>query len=83
MTKFLGYIISLIGLVVLSLPFIIPSLLGSIPKYYIIIAGIIIIFFGLFGLGGKKKGKTKQASEEVPIYQGEGKHKRIVGYKKA
>jgi hypothetical protein len=41
--------------------------------------GVVILI--VLGGGSSKGGKVKHVSEEVPIYKGEGKKRRIVGYK--
>ena len=83
MAKLIGYILALIGLAVILLSFNIsrfPSLV-SFNKTYIMIAGVILVILGVvFTIG---KGKIKQSSEEVPIYEGTGKKRKIVGYRKS
>ncbi len=53
----------------------------------VLISGILMVLVGVFFLrsvnGRKKKSKVKQSKEEVPIYEGEGKDRKIVGYQKA
>lgn len=87
MSKILGYIIALAGLVILALSFITSNipLISSIPKMYVMFAGVIVIVLGIaMSMMNESSGsKVKHASEEVPIYEGEGKNKRIVGYKRA
>ncbi len=88
--KLIGYLISIIGLVVLAISRF-PSVKSLIPftlpfaDKYIIIAGLIIVIIGvaLSFTKSTRIGKEKQASEEVPIYQGEGKNRKIIGYKRA
>lgn len=84
MAKILGYIVAIIGLVILALSFISVNIpvISSINKMYIMFAGIIVIIVGIALSLGKSSSKVSQASEEVPIYEGEGKKKKIVGYKR-
>lgn len=95
MKKVIGYLVSALGLaglaitsiptlktsVLAKLPFTIPA---SITPQYLMIGSVVVLGVGLFLVlseGGYSR--TKQVSEEVPIYEGEGKHRRIVGYKKS
>jgi sulfite exporter TauE/SafE len=89
--KLLGYILGLagIGVLVAGLNFKTGlSALGfTLKQPYIIIAGAILIIAGLFFLfqGGSKKSSRRitQVEEEVPIYEGSGKKRKIVGYQRA
>jgi hypothetical protein len=87
--KPLGYGISVIGLVVLALSFLRNSLLSFLPstidKSDVVITGIVIVIVGVviaYSKGHSHSSSVKQVNEEVPIYEGEGKHRKIVGYKK-
>ena len=88
MSKILGYAIALIGLAIIVFSLNIPafkiSLPASIKPVYITIGGLAIVIAGVIPLFGNsaKTGSVKQATEEVPIYEGEGKKKKIVGYKR-
>ena len=88
MKKVVGYVLALAGLVVLAVglgtiridvPYL-DSTIVSIIGGGLIVVGIIFIRF--FSEEGVKGSKTKQASEEVPIYEGEGKNRKIVGYRR-
>ena len=83
--KALGYGLSIAGVAVVILSGKIASLsfLKSIPKMlaYTVVAGIILIIAGIFLLIDSSSSSSKQA-EEVPIYEGEGKKRVIVGYQK-
>ena len=84
MKKVIGYVIALVGLIVLAsgvkgfdvfilkfFPF-----LGNFPnKTYSLVGGLIIIVLGIFFLRGSSGGRQ---AEEVPIYRG----KNIVGYRR-
>lgn len=85
MNKFIGYIIALIGLALIGLSPAIAKIpgLSSIPGKYLIIGGIVIIIIGIALTLQKHSSNVKQAAEEVPIYSGEGKNRKIVGYRKA
>lgn len=86
LSKSLGYVVTGIGLIVLILSY--PSiraflkltLPAQLKDSIIMIIGSAILVVGLF-LAYKSSASSKQA-EEVPIYEGEGKNRRIVGYKK-
>ena len=82
--KILGYVIAVIGVLVLALsypafrtPLGISSL--GIADSIVMIAGLVIAIIGVFLSYNKSSGKQ---AEEVPIYEGEGKSRRIVGYRK-
>lgn len=85
MNKFIGYIIAVVGLVIALLGFQVSKIafLSSIPQKYILIVGVLVIIVGVAMTLGKSSGKIKHAAEEVPIYEGVGKNRRIVGYRKA
>jgi len=90
MKKLVGYIISVVGILVMVVSFgginLGLDFLNNLDKKYIMIAGIILIILGVvFSLTDKsssKKKKIEHASEEVPIYSGEGKGRKIVAYRK-
>ena len=86
-TNIIGYILSLAGLAVIALSSKIAGLgflagLGNKALIYTIIAGVALIVVGII-LITAGRGKIKHAAEEVPIYQGEGKKRKIIGYRKA
>jgi hypothetical protein len=89
MKKVIGMILSLAGLALLAIASFpgLESYLSWLPSFiqikYVMIAALGLVIIGViftFDKGGRKK--IKQVSEEVPIYEGEGKHRRIVGYRK-
>jgi uncharacterized membrane protein len=52
------------------------------PEYILIPAVVLIVFGVIIMIMNSKSGnKIKHLTEEVPIYQGEGKKRRIVGYR--
>ncbi len=87
MKKVVGYVVSVAGLVVMALGFNIINfkiaLLDGISANIIAGVGIAMIVVGVV-LSLKSSGgrKSKQAKEEVPIYEGVGKKRKIVGYRK-
>lgn len=81
--KTLSYIIAAIGIIVIALSYpVIRNSVGlsftGIKDIYIMLAGLIIAIIGIF-LAYKKQ--TPQMSE-VPIYEGEGKNRKIVAYRR-
>ena len=81
-----GYIVSVVGIGVMAVGFnIIPlkwEILNIIPAQYVGGAGM-----GLVGIGvlmalmdGGRKGKKGES--EVPIYEGVGRSRRVVGYRR-
>jgi len=91
MGKSLGYILSIIGLAIILLSNKIAniSFIKAIPKssIYTVVVGVMFIVVGVIFMMDKSSssysGNVKHAAEEVPIFQGEGKKKKIVGYKRA
>ena len=87
MKKVVGYVVSVAGLVVMALGFNIINfkiaLLEGISANVIAGVGIAMIVVGVV-LSLKSSGgrKSKQAKEEVPIYEGVGKKRKIVAYRK-
>ena len=84
MSKLLGYLIAVGGLAVLGLSLIAQNILPAAIQPYSLGVGVVVIVVGLFlsMSGSSKRHKEKQAESEVPIYQGEGKNRKIVGYKR-
>jgi len=87
-TKILGYVIAILGLAVIALsnsivklPFLNSSAKGLL---YVAMTGVVLIAVGiaLALTGSSSSSSIKQAAEEVPIYEGEGKKRKIVAYKK-
>ena len=65
-----------------SLPLI--SNFGSRATAYTLVAGIALVAVGVVLVmsgGGSSSRNVKHASAEVPIYEGEGKKRRIIGVK--
>ena len=90
MKKLFGYLLAMIGFIGMFLssaagqkmvPF-----TSKFPKLYILVPSLILVGLGIIiliatGRSGGRWGKAKQSYKEVPIYKGEGKKRRIVGYK--
>ena len=85
----IGYVLSGIGLAIIVLSNqIFNVLLKMIPSLklpIVIVLGVAFVLVGVILLmdKGSSSSSVQHAAEEVPIYEGEGKHKRIIGYKKA
>ena len=69
MKKVVGYAVSIAGIAVMALGF------GIIA----IIVGVVI---SLTAEKGKGRKKVKDGEEEIPIYEGVGKKRKVVGYRK-
>lgn len=88
MKKVVGYIVSVVGIFGMVLGFGMINLkvkfLEGVAGNYIAGIGIVMIVVGIvISLNaGKGSEKSKQAKEEVPIYEGVGKKRKIVGYRK-
>lgn len=90
MKRVIGYAVSVAGIVVMVLGFgmidIKLKFLEGVAGNYITGAGIVMIVVGvvisLMADKGKGRGKVKGGEEEVPIYEGVGKKRKIVGYRK-
>jgi formate hydrogenlyase subunit 4 len=88
-TKIAGYVLSIAGLAVIALSNKITELIfktNTKGLAYTALAGVVLIVIGIVLVmadSPSSSSKVKQAAEEVPIYEGEGKKRRIVGYKKA
>ena len=87
MKKIFGYLFAGLGLFGLALnstvgrkalPF-----LENIERNYLLIAALSLVVAGIviLILKGKGSNKIKQVENEVPIYKGDGKNRKIVGYK--
>lgn len=82
----IGYSLAGVGLVIIAFSSKVAAMLtflGAKSLVYTIMAGVVLIVGGIaFVLSGASRSKVKHAAEEVPIYQGEGRKRRIVGYRK-
>jgi len=91
MKKVVGYAVSIAGIAVMALGFGIIDLelellKGFAGNYIVAGAGIIAIIVGvvisLTAEKGKGRKKVKDGEEEIPIYEGVGKKRKVVGYRK-
>ncbi len=88
MNKVIGYVVSFVGLIILALGFgdffsSVP-LLKSFSSGAITFFGIIFVIVGIvLSLMDKTSGKPSQKENEVPIYEGVGNKRKIVGYRRA
>jgi len=85
MKKMTGYVVSIVGIVVMALGFQMIDfgweILNLVPLNYVAGAGLVLVGIGvLISLKGEK-GKVSSGKDEVPIYEGVGKSRRIVGYR--
>jgi hypothetical protein len=89
MNKIIGYALSGIGIVVLAVssPNVSSKLgfLAKLPEKSLLLVGAGLVVVGVIVLMLKEKtsSKVKHAQAEVPIYEGTGKNRKIVGYQKA
>jgi hypothetical protein len=84
MNKVIGYVLSVVGLVVLVLG---SGFFGDVDflgvgSLYISGAGILLVIVGAVLAVAGRGGHGKQGSEEIPIYEGVGKKRKIVGYRR-
>jgi hypothetical protein len=82
-----GYIVSVVGIGVMAIGFQIikPTweILNIVPTTYIGGLGVALVGIGvIISLMGKRGGKSSRGDDEIPIYEGTGRHRRIVGYRK-
>ena len=90
MKKVVGYLLIVIGFLFVAMGLsssaaVLSNFFPSfgIPSFVTNILGLIMIIVGLYlTLTDDNSVKVVQVSEEVPIYEGEGKERKIVGYKK-
>ena len=89
MEKVVGYGVAVVGIVGMALGFnIIPlqiDFLEGVASNIISGVGIVIVVAGVIlamkGTGGKRR-KVSKGEDEVPIYEGTGKNRKVVGYRK-
>lgn len=90
MKKVIGYTLCVLGLAVLVMSAGIIKVnlkfLESTNPYYVMGTGVGLIIVGavlVMTTQSRKKTKDKQSEEEVPIYEGTGKKRRVVGYRRS
>ena len=81
--KVIGMVLSIAGLALVAVASI-PSIGIKIPfaSKYVLVAGLGAVIVGVILTFDKGSSKVKHATEEVPIYEGVGKNRKIVGYRK-
>jgi len=92
MKAILGYILSGLGIVTLAFSqdkiknSLSIKFLSSLSSSVFLAIGGILVVAGVVVLimsnNSPKNSTVKQSKEEVPIYEGEGKHRKIIGYRK-
>jgi len=86
MNKVLGYVIAVIGIVLIALSTAFTqviskiSFLQGIKQIYILAAGIVFVVIGIFFV--LSSDSSVKQPREVPIYEGEGKKRKVIGYKR-
>ena len=85
MKKMVGYVVSIAGLVVMAIGFgmfkIENELVSSIAGTTGTFVGVGLVIVGVV-LALMVKGGRRQKAAEVPIYEGRGKSRKIVGYQR-
>jgi len=87
--KIAGYMVSAAGLGVIALSKKVASLLsflGAKANLVAIMAGLVLVIVGIALIMMKTSSSysnIKHAEPEVPIYEGKGKNRKIVGYHRA
>jgi len=88
MKKGVGYVISILGIGIMAIGFgMVPlklDILNIIPAKYIGGVGLVLVGVGVL-VALMDKGRSRKIGsgrDEVPIYEGVGKKRRIVGYRK-
>lgn len=92
MKKVLAYAISIAGIFTMIVGFGTSGLSNPIfnifEQKYIVVAGIATVIVGVFFALDSSKKKSKKKSnhstgeDEIPIYEGTGKDRKVVGYRK-
>ena len=90
MKKIIGYLLALVGLLVLAANSAVGrgyfTFLEEISSAIVVGVGMVFVILGVVVLivmnkGGGSKWGIGQVENEVPIYHGDGKKRKIVGYK--
>jgi hypothetical protein len=87
MKRLIGYVVAVVGIAVMVLGFgmfdLDIEILKGVSSNYIAGIGIVAVIVGVvISLRAGGSGKVSQSKEEVPIYEGTGKNRKIVGYRK-
>jgi len=85
MKKIGGYLIMIIGLALMTAKAI-PPIAEQVPylndlNKYIVLAGTLVLLT-LGGILAFSSSSDKKQEREVPIYEGEGKKRKVVGYRR-
>ena len=86
MNKTIGYILAGIGIIAIALSYPgIRTLVGlksifGLSDFYLMIGGLILAIIG--GFLAYKGGQDSEVVKEIPIYEGHGKQRKIVGYER-
>lgn len=87
MKKVVGYVVAISGLVIMALGFgtfkINVGIFNDVSASILTGLGVVLIIVGVVISLVFDKRKNKQAKEEVPIFEGKGKDRKIVGYQRA
>jgi uncharacterized membrane protein len=87
MKAVIGYGLAGLGLLGLALNSTVArgqiSFMDKISSEYVLVPAAVLIVIGvvIMVMNSKVGGKIRQITEEVPIYQGEGKKRKVVGYR--
>ena len=86
MKKVVGYVVSVVGIAVMVAGFGMVDLgwtiLKKVDSNFVAGIGIVLIIAGVFISLRAGKSRAKSEDDEVPIYEGVGKKRKIVGYRK-
>ena len=85
MKRLVGYIFSIAGLALMAISFgafgLQIEIINSLGSQTVSIIGVALVVIGVF-LSLKSGNNHRNDDEEVPIYEGTGKHRSIVGYQR-
>jgi hypothetical protein len=90
MKKVVGYVVSILGISVMALGFgMVPieiKVLNGVTGNVVASVGVGLVLIGVFLSRNKNEGeekkKVKSGENEIPIYEGVGKKRRVVGYRR-
>ena len=86
MKRLIGYILSIAGLALMAISFgafgIQLEVINSLGSQTVSIVGVALVVVGVF-ISLKSGGHNRmEEHSEVPIYEGSGKNRRVVGYQR-
>ncbi|MFH0808361.1 MAG: hypothetical protein V1888_01975 [archaeon] len=86
MKKVIGYGVSILGIIIMAVGFgMIPlklDLLEGLLGSYVSGVGIALVVVGVIMSVERKGSKVRSGEDEIPIYEGVGKKRRVVGYRR-